>query len=327
VREDVAQHYNNVHRMDAEVARVLAQLEADGLADSTIVVWTTDHGDGLPRAKRELYDAGLQVPMIIRWPEAYRPAGVQPGSVDERLVSFVDLGPTLLSLAGAEVPGFAHGRKLAALGGESRRYVYASRDRIDEVLDRQRAVRDERFKLIRSYVPEQPGGHPLAFRDNQEIMRELWRLKEAGELNADQLRWFEPPGRERLFDLRADPHELHDVSGDPAYAQELARMRTALDAWLARVEDWSEVPEDDLVARLWPGGEQPLTEPPQLSVRDGEVSVRAKTLGSSLGYRIDEGPWQLYTAPFVAPQGAVVTAKAVRYGWQESEERTATRGD
>ena len=322
VREDLARFYNNIHTMDRQVGELLVQLEADGLADSTVVIWTTDHGDGLPRAKRELYDSGLQVPMIIRWPEAYRPADVQPGDVDARLVSFVDLAPTLLSLAGAEVPGFVHGRKLAVLGGEPRQYVYASRDRIDEVPDRQRAIRDGRFKLIRSYQPEQPGGHRLGFRDNQEIMRELWRLKQAGELDAAQRLWFEPPGEERLFDLHADPFELDDVSDSPAYAADLARMRAALDAWLERIEDWSEVPESELVARFWPDGQQPVTATPELRIEAGQLQLRAVSPGSSLGYRIDDGAWQLYTGPFALPEGATATAKAVRYGWAESEERS-----
>ena len=104
VRADLARHYNNIAYMDREVGQILQALEGDGLADSTIVIWTTDHGDGLPRAKRELFDSGIKVPMIIRWPEAYRPAGVAPGEVDARLISFVDIAPTILVLAGVPVP-------------------------------------------------------------------------------------------------------------------------------------------------------------------------------------------------------------------------------
>ena len=324
VREDLARHYANVHQMDAAVGDVLARLEADGLADSTIVIWTTDHGDGLPRAKRDLFDAGIRVPMIVRWPMARRPASARPGSMDERLISFVDLAPTLLELAGVARPAHLHGGSFAPLGAPHRDYVYAARDRIDEVHDRQRAVRDARFKYIRSWFPDLPGGHPLAFRDNLETMRELRRLHASGALDAAQRLWFEPPGAERLFDTRADPHELHDLARDPEHAAVLARMRRALDAWLARVGDWSEVHEDEMVARFEPRGRREVTPAPVVEVRDGRVSIRSETRGASLGYRIDGGRWRLYTGPFGAPAGARVTAKAVRYGWQESDAVTVT---
>jgi arylsulfatase A-like enzyme len=110
VRADIARHYNNIAAMDRQVGEILAELEADGLADSTIVVWTTDHGDGLPRAKRDLFDAGIKVPMVIRWPEAYRPKGVAANGIDTRLISFIDFAPTLLRLAGVPLPSYLQGR-------------------------------------------------------------------------------------------------------------------------------------------------------------------------------------------------------------------------
>ena len=176
VRADMARHYNNIAFMDQQVGSILHQLEADGLADSTIVIWTTDHGDGLPRSKRELYDSGIKVPMIIRWPEAFRPEGITPGDVDERLISFVDLGPTILSLAGIPTPENMHGSSFVTNDIAHREYVYASRDRIDEVMDRQRAVRDGRYKYVRSWYPQQAGGHPLKFRDNIDMAREMHAL-------------------------------------------------------------------------------------------------------------------------------------------------------
>jgi len=318
VRSDLARHYNNIQRMDAHVGRILAELEADGLADSTIVVWTTDHGDGLPRAKRELYDSGIRVPMIIRWPEALRPEGLAPGDVDPRLVSFVDLAPTILAWAGAERPEALTGQDFTDPSTPPRPYVYASRDRIDEVADRQRAVRDERFKYIRSWHPEVPGGHPLAFRDNLAMMQELHTLRGSGELEPDALRWFEPPGRERLYDTQSDPHELHDLAGDPSFEADLARLRAALDQWLARTQDWSDVPEDEMVSRFWPSGEQPETPAPRVEIVGDRVELSATTPGASLGYRLDEGPWQLYAAPIPAAGASRLEARAQRYGWAPS---------
>lgn len=327
VRADLARHYQNIEQMDAEIGAVLTLLETAGLADSTIVVWTTDHGDGLPRAKRELYDSGIRVPMIVRWPESLRPAGATPGAVDERLVSFVDFAPTFLEWAGAPVPDFLPGRSFSDPETPPREYVFASRDRIDAIDDRQRAVRDDRWKYIRSWNPEVPLGHPLAFRDNIEMVRELHALHAAGELDAESDRWFEPFGAEKLFDLEADPHELKDLSGEDEHAAVLLRMRGVLTDWLSRTPDWSDVPEREMVARFEREGSPGPTAAPTISVSRGKVALASETAGASLGYRVDRGPWRLYTGPFEAPVGSDVQAKAVRYGWDESAEVRIRVGD
>ena len=315
----MARHYNNINYMDAEVGAILDQLQAAGLADSTIVIWTTDHGDGLPRAKRELFDSGIKVPMIIRWPKAFRPAGVEPGGVDERMISFVDLGPTILSLADVPVPANMQGHDFTAPDVAANEYIYASRDRIDELMDRQRAVRDVRYKYIRSWYPDVPGGTDLAFRDNIDMVRVMRAMYDAGQLNALQAQWYESPGAERLFDLERDPDELHDVSDDPQYNGVLQRMRAAMDAWLARVGDWSEEPESAMVSRFEPDGERLITPSPTLLVRGGAVVITPAAAEHSLEYRLDGGRWQLYSGPVGVSKNSEIEARAVRYGWEESE--------
>lgn len=319
VRRDVARHYDNIAYMDSEVGAILQQLEDDGLADSTIVIWTTDHGDGLPRAKRDLFDSGLKVPMIIRWPEAYRPEGQAPGAIDTRLISFVDLAPTILSLAGVEVPGYQQGRDLSDPATPARNYIFASRDRIDEIPDRQRAVRDRRFKYIRSWFPEQGEGHSLAYRNNVAMVREMRAMFEAGELNAAQSAWFEAPGEERLFDLEKDPFEIYDVSDQPAYREDLLRMRLALNEHLAMIEDWSERSEAEMVAGFQPDGKQMQTPPPEVSMEEGVLVIEAPVEGASLAYRLDDGRWQLFVEPVVLGRASKIEARAVRYGWEASE--------
>ena len=204
VRADIARHYNNVNHMDARVGDDLEELEAHGLFESTVVIWTTDHGDGLPRAKRELFDSGIHVPLLIRWPSEPGlglSSSAAPGGVNERLVSFVDLAPTLLTLAGARVPEWIDGQVFAGVRAvPPRQYVFASKDRVDEVHDRQRAVRDERYKLIRSYRPGTPGASPIAFRGVLDTMRELWEQHESGALTGAAVLWFEPRSEEMLFD-------------------------------------------------------------------------------------------------------------------------------
>jgi N-sulfoglucosamine sulfohydrolase len=317
VRADMTKHYQNISVMDWQVGQVLDGLEKDGLADSTIVIWTTDHGDGLPRSKRELYDTGIKVPMIIRWPEAFRPADVSPGSLDTRMVSFVDMAPTILTLAGVKVPEHLQGTDF--VNDLPREYIYASRDRIDEVPDRQRAVRDSRYKYIRSWHPDQPGGHRLNFRDNIDMMEELHSMYAAGELNAQQRLWFEAPGEERLFDVVDDPYELNDLSKNAEHAETMLRLRDAMEAWRARVGDWSEQSEAEMIEGFLVDGEAVKTPEPSFVFEEGKVVIAAE-FQSSIGFSVDDGAWQLYSAPFRVPAGTKVKARAVRYGWQESDE-------
>ena len=144
--------YNNIAEMDQQVGAVLKQLEDDGLLENTIIFFYGDHGGPLPREKRLIYDSGLNTPMIIRFPDKKR-----AGTRDDQLTSFVDLAPTLLSLAGIQLPDYMPG--LAFLGehraAEKRTYIHAAADRFDGFTDAIRAVRDKRFKYIRNYRPEQ----------------------------------------------------------------------------------------------------------------------------------------------------------------------------
>jgi N-sulfoglucosamine sulfohydrolase len=319
VRGDIARQYNNVITMDRNVGEVLRRLEEEGLADNTIVIWTTDHGDGLPRAKRELYDSGLHAPMIIRWPEQWRPEGVLAGSIDERMVSFVDFAPTILSLAGAPIPGFIQGQAFAGPAEEApRQYVFAARDRIDEVPDRQRAVRDVRYKYIKNY-DQRAGGFHLDYRDNAPGMRDMWRALEAGELNEVQRQWFEPRPPQYLFDTDADPHEVNNLAADPLYADELERLRGVLAMHKARITDYSDMPEAEMAELFWPGGEQPVTAPVEYQQREGAVILSSATEGASIVYRIDGGEWQLYRAPVQLDTSVELEAMAIRYGWEESD--------
>ena len=319
VRKDIAQHYNNIITVDRELGKIREELREAGLADNTIIIWTTDHGDGLPRAKRSLYDSGLKVPLIIYWPESLRPDHVTPASLDNRLVSLVDLGPTILSLAGISVP--AHMQGLPFEGVETaapREYVFAASDRMNEVADYQRAIRDKQYKYIRSYNL-QAGGYHLGYRDQLNIMQELWRALDAGELNEVQMQWFSPRSEEMLFDTLNDPHEINNLAADTDYLATLVRMREAYLQFRSTVPDLSEEPESALAERFWPGGVQPSTPLPIMSSDGMQLSIKPANKKDSIGYQINGQPWLLYTEPLLLNGGDKIQAKAVRYGWSESE--------
>ena len=316
VRADIARHYDNIAAMDAQVGELLAALEADGLAETTIVIWTTDHGDGLPRAKRELYDSGIKVPMIVRYPKKYQPSGTQPGSIDDRLISAVDFAPTILGLAGVVPADHLHGQSFLR---SDRAYVLASRDRIDAVQDRQRAIRDKQFKYIRSWHPQLAQGHPLAFRDHLDMVTEMRELFETGQLDATQSLWFRPVGEEQLFDLTSDPYEVSNLAADPNHATVLQRLRQALNSRLAEIGDLSDISEAELVAQFGTQEAQPVTAAPRVQFSQCRLTLEANTPGSSLAWRSQDQPWRLYTAPVDGCALKPVEARAVRYGWQASE--------
>ncbi|MEL1249285.1 sulfatase family protein [Aurantiacibacter gilvus] len=316
VRAELAQMLDNIHYYERTVAQLLAELEQDGLAENTIVIVTTDHGDGIPRAKRSLYDSGLHVPLMVRWPD-----GRGAGTRDGQLVSFVDVAPTILQLAGEEVPDWMAGRVfLGPAAGLERGYVYAAMDRHDSQPDFARAVRDHRWKYIRNFERGRPFFRHLAFRDMQRSMQELWRLNDAGQLPPRIAQYFySPRPEEELFDTWADPHEMTNLAQDQRYARVLQRMRAALARYQDRFVDQSTDGELAMVQRMWPQMEQPLTLPPEVTrLESGLFELESPTSGASIGYRVDGGGWQLYVDPVVLGTGQVLEAKAVRYGFAES---------
>ncbi|MEW4527508.1 sulfatase-like hydrolase/transferase [Maioricimonas sp. JC845] len=317
VRRDLARQYDNIAVMDEWVGGILTQLEEDGLADETIVFFYSDHGDGLPRMKRWVYDSGIQVPLIVRYPDR-RDAGTTSGE----LVSFVDFAPTVLSLCGCEIP--AHMQGQAFLGpdrAEPRKYIYACRDRMDPAPETIRAVRDERFKYVRNYRPELPYIGYIPYRDQQEIMQDILRLRDAGKLGPDQWQFTaQHKPLEELYDCQSDPHEIHNLASDPRYFDKLAELREAHERWTEETGDLGHIAESELIRRLWPpDGRQPTTATPTIAVQAGTVTIDCDSEGASIAWRTgDESRWRLYTGPVEVESGATVRAQAIRYGWKPS---------
>ncbi len=322
-QRDVRQVYSNIKTMDYQVGQALAELESAGLLDSTIVVWYADNGGPLPRQKRLVYDSGLRVPMIIRYPGQWR-----AGEVDDRLISFVDFKPTLLSMVGIEPPDDLDGQAFEGefAAAEPRSYIHGAADRFDEQYDMIRAVRDHQYKYIRNFQPEKPYYLPVAYREQMPIMQELLRMRDAGELNEYQAQWFRPTkDPEELFDTVADPHELHNLAGDPAYAAKLAELRAECDRWMAEIGDGGLLPEMEFLATIWPEGAQPVTAPPVSQAVDGRVALTTATAGASIGYQRLAGDepigrhWEVYTDPLTVSADERVLAVAHRIGFVASD--------
>lgn len=328
VRADIARQYDNVQLMDAWVGERMAELEREGVLDNTIVIWTTDHGDGLPRAKRSLYDSGLNVPMIIRFPD-----GRGAGTVDTRLISFVDLAPTVLTLAGAERPAHLQGIDMLGQQGAAQARVYAARDRLDESPDLGRAVRTQDFKYIVNERPDAMFYLPLSFRENLPMMAEMRKLAGEGRLSSLRAGYFATPRpAEELYDLRLDPHEVRNLADDPAHAGVKAELSAALSTWRARVGDPGLIPEDQMIKAAWGAESQPQTVAPVITAsQDAQgvsVMLASATEGASIGYRLaGEVRWRLYAGPFNAETGQRIEAKATRYGFKESDVSVRTAGD
>ncbi len=326
VRGDQALYLDRIERLDARVGELLARLEADGLADRTVVFFMSGHGSGMPRARGWLYDSGLRVPLLVRWPGA-----IQPGTVGERLVSAIDLAPTVLSLAGVSPPSYLQGQAFLGPDDRGRReYVFAARDRLDQARDLLRAVRDGRFKYIRNYRPELPYSSPIASRDRLPAWQAWQRLAGEGRLEGPPAAFFrdsKPP--EELYDCREDPHEIRNLAGDPHHADTLRRLRLELERWVARTGDLGQIPEERLVEMIWPGGSQPITAAPSIHRLDSgpdqpvRVELSCPTPGASLAWTTDRGDqprWRLYCEPLEFRREVSLRARAFRLGFAGSEE-------
>jgi arylsulfatase A-like enzyme len=350
-RRSWARYHDLITEMDHWVGELLAQLDADGLADNTIVVFWSDHGPGLPRAKRWINDSGLHEPLIVRWP-----GRVAPGSARTDVVQLMDLAPTMLRVAGVDVPAHMHGRPLLEPDGRPaapRQYAFASRDRMGELEDRSRSARDARYRYIRHYHPDRPPMQHCDYPDGLHAWREMRRL--ASE-ESEQLAFGMPrslltplqralvaPAKpaEELYDLDEDPYEERNLAGEPAHTGTLDRFRAALDGWLVTYGDMGELDEDELMNSWRPGGEWPVTEPPKLG--DDLLAASCPTEGAQIvwtadapqadeagdrgwlagasGAPVPDGRhWRLLCPATPPPADVPVWLKACRLGYRDSPE-------
>ena len=252
------------------------------------------------------------------------------------MISSIDFGPTVLSLAGVKVPAHMQGRAfLGTQATEAREYVFAARDRVDESYDMIRSVRSKDFLYIRNFYPNEPFTIWVPYLNRMPIMQEVMRLDAENKLNADQKKWMaETRSPEELYDVELDPYQLHNLAGDSAYTDILLRMRSQLDRWTIETGDMGHVNESEMIEQMWPGGKQPVTDKPYFIVNAAEdrgsknyrtggtfsapmtVSFYCPTQGASIVYTLETGDkpaWKLYNRPLPLSKGThTIRIKAVR---------------
>jgi N-sulfoglucosamine sulfohydrolase len=263
-REDWAKYLDAATELDRKIGLILKQLDADGLADSTIVVFTADHGQAHVRAKQFCYDSGLRVPLIIRWPKNFAaPSQIKPGSVGDRLLMSLDLAPTMLDIAGAKKPEKMQGEIfLGDRAAPPRNYVFGARDRCDETVFRFRTVRTDRYRYIHNFTPERPF---LQKNDYKERSYPVWNLlKELdaqGKLTPLQ-KFLTAPSMppEELYDEIADPYETVNLATSPEHQKVLVELRTAVDRWIDESNDQGKQLEPLEIARA-KGATKPDSDP------------------------------------------------------------------
>ena len=355
-RQAIARYNDLITAMDYWVEDILHELEADGLADNTLVIFWSEHGAGFPRHKRWPYEGGLRVPLIVRWPSK-----IAPGSVCREPTCMMDLAATTLAAARLPVPDTMHAKPLFDAQGaltSPREYVFGHRDRMDSVEDTVRSVRDGRFHYLRNYHPDRPYMQHQSYSEPMSTWKTLRQLRsnemqqilygELPSLLTPEQRQFLASSKpeEELYDILADPFEINNLAADPAYADDLARLRQALERWHQTYPDLGMIDEVELFQRWWPDGRIPKTDEPMVSIEAGQVVANCATEGAVIGWTTDPPPppdvgetgfmarlgqivgnpnsggrhWQIYEESFTLPNDQTLWFRAQRLGYAESDD-------
>jgi N-sulfoglucosamine sulfohydrolase len=250
-RSIMAHQYDLITVFDQEVGKLLNELKEDGLYENTIVFVFSDHGYGLPRYKRWLYNTGLQVPFVLHVPEKYKalaPIG-QNGKVDQ-MVGFVDFAPSVLELTGNQMPKMMEGQSFLGNSSINKELIFGYRDRADDVNDMSRSAYDGRYLYIRNYMPQRPYiQNAIIFNKGKRSYEELFRVRELGELSDEQMKLFQPKNPEELYDLVNDPNELNNLIDDKNHMQIVTRLHEALKKHVLDTHDTGLLNEGDMMSR------------------------------------------------------------------------------
>ena len=254
VRADWAQYYDKVSEVDAVAGAHLKDLADAGLAEDTIVFYWADHGSGMPRSKRWPCNSGLQVPVVVYFPPKWKhlaPPEYTPGGASDRLISFVDYAPTVLSLAGLRPPAWMQGHAFAGqFTAPQQPFIYGFRGRMDERIDCVRSVTDGRYVYLRNFMPHVSQGQHVSYQfetTTTRVWHDLWKAGKTTE--AQSLFWRAPKAPEELYDLTSDPDEVKNLAASPQHQEVLAKFRKAQSQHLAEIRDVGFLPEGEIHSR------------------------------------------------------------------------------
>jgi uncharacterized sulfatase len=283
VRKDWAQYYDRLTMMDALVGKNLKELEEAGLADDTIIFYYGDHGSGMPRSKRWPYNSGEHVPLIVHIPEKFkhlRPEEYETGGKSDRLTSFVDLAPTVLSLIGQKPPAWMQGHAFAGkYDAGPQPYIYGYRGRMDERYDMVRSIRDQRYVYIRNYMPHKIYGQYIQYMFQTPTTRVWKEMFDAGKLNAAQSLFWQKKPAEELYDLESDPDEVVNLANSKEHQAIRNRLAKAQRGLALKIRDLGFLPEGEIHSR---GADSSPYEYGQSSAYDLERIMEVAEQASSL---------------------------------------------
>ena len=306
VREDWAQYYDKVSEADEDAGRHLKEVADAGLADDTIVFYYGDHGSGMPRSKRWPSNSGLHVPMVVFFPKKWEhlaPAEYKAGGTSDRLVSFVDLAPTVLSLVGIKPPEWMQGHAFAGQHqSQPQPFLFGERGRMDERMDLVRSVTDGRYVYLRNYMPHVSQAQRVAYQFETPTTQVWNKLFVAGKTNdAQSIFWRVPKSIEELYDLEADRDEVNNLSQSPEHRSTLEKMRTAERSQALKIRNVCFLPEREIHTR------SEGTTPYEMARDPSKYPLEQILIAADQSTRIDSSD----TAPLIANMAA--RDSAIRY--------------
>jgi len=316
IRKDIAVNYSNLKRLDHQLGEIIGQLKTDGLYENSIIFFYSDHGGPFPRHKRALYETGTKVPMLIKYPK-----NANAGSRDDRFFNFIDLAPTVLSMAGILPPLHMQGKALEGVykSNTESSYVFTTSDRFDGEVDRVRAVRGKRYKYIRNFNLEMSRVLPVKYREQMPMMKQLNVLNATEALDSLSALWYKTPREEEEFyDLKYDPYELHNLAKESTIYDTLVRYRKLLDNWMEETKDLGKYDEKDLLHDWFASG-VPKASAVTLEENDNQtINLYTELHEATIVWKkSNELQWNIYTEPL--PNHWNFTAKAVHIGYEDSE--------
>ena len=316
IRKDIAVNYSNLIRLDKKIGKIISQLKQEGLYEKSIIFFYGDHGGPFPRYKRSLYETGIKVPLVIKFPNSKF-----AGTENNDFISFIDYAPSILSIAGIKPPDVMQGKaKFGKFKASSKTsYIFAASDRFDEKVDRLRAVRYKHFKYIRNFNPKISNAIPVLYREQMPMMRELNKLWKENLLIKDHGLWFETPKpKEELYDLTKDPYELNNLADKISLRDTLFFLREVLDQWIVSTKDLGEYSERELLKKWVQGTKSRKLKPVSFKKQYGKIVLEHIDSGSTILWKgKNENIWNVYSEPINFPKPIMV--KAVRIAYEDSD--------